>query len=414
MTVRSLFPVWRSRLRAMTQTQESLWPLDPTNVGTGLPLEGVRILDLSRVLAGPLSTLVASDLGADVVKVEPPTGDPVRSLAPPRVDGEATYYLSVNRNRRSVVIDLRSDDDRLFLRSLVGAADAVVENYLPSQARELGIEQMTADFPDVVWVTVAPAALGGPLGDEPSFDLLAQARSGIMGVTGSPESGPLKVGSPIADVVTGLYACIGLLTGLFARASDRSTPGLRIEAPLLESTIASLINQAGGYLGTQKAPRLLGNEHPNIVPYAPYATADRELLIAVATEAQFKSLCRALGTEAVGADPRFETNDDRVENREALRTLMEVILTTQSSTHWIGIFSEHGVPCAPVNDVPAALAQEQITSGDLVQEVTLATGSTMPIIGSPLRLDGVRPKIRKAPPLLGEDTQAFHDRYSSS
>jgi crotonobetainyl-CoA:carnitine CoA-transferase CaiB-like acyl-CoA transferase len=218
------------------------------------------------------------------------------------VDGEATYYLSVNRNRRSVVIDLRSDDDRLFLRSLVGAADAVVENYLPSQARELGIEQMKADFPDVVWVTVAPAALGGPLGDEPSFDLLAQARSGIMGVTGSPESGPLKVGSPIADVVTGLYACIGLLTGLFARASDRSTPGLRIEAPLLESTIASLINQAGGYLGTQKAPRLLGNEHPNIVPYAPYATADRELLIAVATEAQFKSLCRALGTEAVGAE----------------------------------------------------------------------------------------------------------------
>ena len=199
MTVRSLFPVWRSRLRAMTQTQESLWPLDPTNVGTGLPLEGVRILDLSRVLAGPLSTLVASDLGADVVKVEPPTGDPVRSLAPPRVDGEATYYLSVNRNRRSVVIDLRSDDDRLFLRSLVGAADAVVENYLPSQARELGIEQMKADFPDVVWVTVAPAALGGPLGDEPSFDLLAQARSGIMGVTGSPESGPLKVGSQEMD-----------------------------------------------------------------------------------------------------------------------------------------------------------------------------------------------------------------------
>ena len=204
-----------------------VWDLDPRNVGTGLPLEGVRVLDFSRVLAGPLCAMVAGDLGADVIKVEGPDGDPVRSLAPPVFGEDATYYLAVNRHRRNVVADLRRPKDVAFIVDLVREADAVVENFLPNQIRALGIERLREANPRCVWVSVTPATSGGPVAAQPSFDLLAQARSGIMGVTGRPDGEPTKVGAPIADVVTGLYATIGLLTGLYARAR-----GLAARVPL--------------------------------------------------------------------------------------------------------------------------------------------------------------------------------------
>src|SRR5487761_2010821 len=223
-----------------------VWEISSVNKGTGLPLEGLRVLDFSRVLAGPLCAMIAGDLGADVIKVEGPDGDPVRSLAPPRFGDDATYYLAVNRHRRNIVADLRDPDDFARIAELVAQADAVVENYLPSQIRSLGIERLRSANPDCVWVSVTPATTGGPLCDLPSFDLLAQARSGLMGVTGEPDGTPTKVGAPLADVVTGLYAAVGLLTGLYARAAGK--PGRHFEAPLLESTMSALINQAQGFL----------------------------------------------------------------------------------------------------------------------------------------------------------------------
>jgi crotonobetainyl-CoA:carnitine CoA-transferase CaiB-like acyl-CoA transferase len=387
---------------------DSPWPLRPSNVGTGLPLEGVRVLDFSQVLAAPLATMILGDLGADVIKVEPPAGDLVRGLAPPRVDGEATYYLAVNRNRRSVVADLRNDVDRRALERLLSVADVVVENYLPSRAAQLGVEAWRERFTDVIWLTVAPAASGGPLADEPSFDLLAQARSGLMGVTGSPESGPTKVGAPMADVIAGLYGCIGVLAALFERSSK---PGhaRHIESPLLEATIASLINQAAGYLGAGVAPQRLGNDHANIAPYGPFATADLPILLAVGSDRQYASLVAALGDDALIDDARFATNDERVANLAALKVALEAILERHGAEYWMERFAGHNVPAAPINDLPAALNQPQIADGDLLVDVELETGSTIPLVASPLRLDGVRPSIRNAPPTKGQHTHELLD-----
>ena len=394
----------------MAPQDSTSWLDDPTAVGTGLPLEGMRVLDLSRVLAGPLCAMIAADLGADVIKVEQHSGDPVRAMAPPSVDGDATYYLAVNRNRRSIVVDLTTAEGRALVGDLARQADAVVENFLPSQAEQLGIAALRSELTEVVWVTISPATSGGPLADLPSFDLLAQARSGIMGVTGTPVSGPMKVGAPIADVVTGLYACIGLLAGLLARLQRPSDPAHRVEAPLLESMMASLINQAAGYLATGNEPVLLGNEHPSIAPYAPYPAADGDVLVAVGTERQWRELCAAMEATELADDPRFSDNARRVANRAAMRTELEARFATKTIAEWLGRFEAANVPCAPVNTVAAAFAQEQITNGDLVQDVTLATGATIKMVGSPLVVDGHHLPIRRRPPLLGEHTDEIAHR----
>ena len=392
----------------MSASPEITWPIDDVNKDTGLPLEGIRILDLSRVLAGPLATMVASDLGADVIKVESPQGDPVRGLAPPSIDGIATYYLAVNRNRRSVVADLGTEEGRELVRNLARCADGVVENYLPSQSAALGIDELRDQLTDVVWVSVRSAASGGPLGDSPSFDLLAQAQSGLMGVTGSKESGPLKMGAPVADVVTGLYACIALLTGLYERVARPERDARRYEAPLLESAMASLINQAAGFLATKSEPSLSGNEHPSIAPYAPYAAKDSEIVIAVGTERQWHNLCSVLGSKDLAEDFRFASNTQRATHRDELREAIESRLSEYSAGVWQERLLEQGIPCAVVNDVPTALSQEQIANGDLIEDVAISSGSIIKMVGSPLRIDGVRPSIRRRPPGLGEHTEFFN------
>ena len=224
-----------------------------------------------------------------------------------------------------------------------------------------------------------------------------------MSVTGTTETGPLKTGAPIADVVTGLYGAIGLLTGLLERARRPTRPARRIEAPLLESTMSALVNQAAGFLGAGKVPEFLGNDHPSIVPYAPYSTADLDILIAVGTERQWRALVEALGDPSLVAnDARFATNALRVEHRDALRELLEGILATRGVDAWIEELEAAGVPCAPVNDLPAAFAQEQIAAGDLVEEVALAGGETTGMLRSSLSIDGRRPPIRRRPPALDE------------
>ena len=393
----------------MSSTESQIWPLDPSSIGSGLPLEGIRVLDLSRVLAGPLAAMIAGDLGADVVKVEQPGGDPVRAMKPPSVDGVATYYLAVNRNRRSVVVDLASEEGRRQIVELAACADVVIENFLPSQAQALGITALREQLVDVVWVTVAAAAAGGPLADQPAFDLLAQARGGLMGVTGSLAGGPTKVGAPLADVVTGLYAAIGMLAGLFDRVVRPERAARRIEAPLLESTISALVNQAAGYLATGVAPALLGNEHPSIAPYAPFDASDGEILLAVGTEGQWASLCRALDAEKLRLDPRFESNDARVEHRDELRAELNAVFANGRVEEWIERLTRHRVPCAPVNDVASALSQQQIAGGDMIVEVELE-GGPVRMLASPLRVDGRRLPVRQRPPSLGEHNELLKDR----
>ncbi len=378
-----------------------LWPLHPSNVGTGLPLEGVRILDLSRVLAGPLCAMVAGDLGADVIKVEAPSGDPVRQLAPPRFGEDATYYLAVNRHRRNVVADLTNAEDRRRVEQLLDAADAVIDNFLPDQAEALGINEWRTARPDLVWVTVTSASSGGPVASTPTFDLLAQARSGLMSVTGELSGPPTKVGAPVADVITGLYATIGLLAALLAKS--RGAPTRHVEAPLLESTITALVNQVQGYLVTNHVPSRLGNDHPSIAPYGPVNTADGPLLVAVGTDAQFAALLQALDDPALSARTPWRSNDARVRDRLELATELDRVFSTQSRAEWIIRLESARVPCAPILNIDEALADRQIADGDLIVSTESAAGSFR-TVASPLRLDGVRPAVRRGPRGFGEDS----------
>ena len=378
-----------------------VWHLDPTNVGTGLPLEGVRVLDLSRVLAGPLCAMIAGDLGADVIKVEGPDGDPVRALAPPRFGEDATYYLSINRHRRNVVANLRDPDDFERVAALVREADAVVENFLPSQIRSLGVDRLRDQNPDCVWISVTPATSGGPLADQPSFDLLAQARSGLMGVTGRADGEPTKVGSPIADVVTGLYGAIGLLTGLYARATGRGAR--HFEAPLLESTMSALINQAQSYLSTGENPQRLGNDHPSIAPYGPVTTADGFLLVAVGTDNQFARLVDVLADEELTSRGEWRTNAVRVTALDDLRATLDRIFSAYSTVEWLERLATSGVPHGPIYDVAGAFAQPQIRDGDFLGTMETPGGPTL-AMRTPLLVDGVRPALRRGPRRLGEDT----------
>ncbi len=380
------------------------WELDASNVGTGLPLEGVRVLDFSRVLAGPMCAMIAGDLGADVIKVEGPDGDPVRALAPPTFGGDATYYLAVNRHRRNIVADLKDPADFERVIELVKLADAVVENFLPNQIRALGIARLREANPRCVWVSVTPATSGGPVASQPSFDLLAQARSGLMGVTGDPAGPPVKVGAPLADVVTGLYGAIALMAGLFERAQGRA--GRRFEAPLLESTMSALVNQAQGYLATGTNPTRLGNDHPSIAPYGPVQTADGLLLLAVGTDVQYERLVNALDDEGLAAQMQWRTNAARVRDRDALRGELSRIFSRHHNDYWLERLGASGVPHAPILDVKGVFAQPQIRDGDFVGLMSTPSGEVK-TMRSPLLIDGERLTIRRGPRRLGEDTRAI-------
>lgn len=377
---------------------EGAWPADDGVPATGLPLEGVRVLDLSRILAGPLCTLVAADLGADVIKVEAPgTGDGVRAFAPPRFGEDATYYLAVNRNRRSVVLDLTTPEGRGAVATLARAADAVVENFLPRQLDHLGLATLRDELDDVVWVSVRGAASTGPQADLPSFDLLGQARSGLMAVTGERDGHPLKVGAPIADVVTGLYGAIALLAGLLARARTGRTH--RFEVPLLEATLSALVNQAQGCLVTGTEPGRLGNDHPSIAPYGPVDTADGQLVVAVATASQWRSLCDALMAPELADDERFATNRDRVAHRAALDAALKERFGTDTTASWAARLEQLGVPCGPVHSVIGALSDPQVRDGGFVTVAHAAAGE-FPMLRSPIRVDGRWLPVRRDPPAL--------------
>jgi crotonobetainyl-CoA:carnitine CoA-transferase CaiB-like acyl-CoA transferase len=381
--------------------QRAQWPVDPASKDTGLPLEGVRVLDLSKILAGPLCVLVVADLGADVIKVEAPgTGDGIRSFAPPSFGDDATYYLAVNRNRRSIAVDLATPEGYSTVASLARAADAVVENFLPHQLAALGLEALREELDDVVWVSVRGAASTGPLADAPSFDLLAQARSGLMSVTGAPGGPPTKVGAPLADVVTGLYAAAALLAGLYSR---RATGAARhFEVPLLEATVTALVNQAQGYLVTGEVPGRLGNDHPNIAPYGPVATGDGDLFVAAATTSQFRALCETLGDAPLADDRRFSSNASRVANRVALDEALRGAFSGRSAAEWAEALVDAGVPCGPVHTVATAIEDPQVRGGGLVATARTGAGE-FEMLRSPILVDGAWLPVRRSPPSLDQD-----------
>ncbi len=385
----------RDRLAPVADLRSALdagpgWPAADPRPG---PLSGTRVLDLSRVLAGPFCCTVLADLGADVLKVERPgLGDDTRRWGPPFHGDDATYFFSVNRDRRSVALDLSTDAGRTVVARLVEAADVVVENFLPRHLQALGLQELR-DTADAVWVSVRGAGGDGPDGDLPGYDVMAQARSGLMSVTGT--EGPTKVGVAVADVVSGLYAAVGAVAGLAARRP------LRVEVGLLEAAVSMLVNQASSALVGGVVPGRSGNDHPTITPYGPVPCADVPLVVGAGNDAQFRALAAAVG---LPVRPEWETNAGRVGDRAALAAALAEVFGRRTAAAWVPVLGAAGVPCAPVQDLAAVQQDPQVVAAGLLQQVDHPAGPVT-VVGSPLRLDGQRPQVHRAPPLLGQHTQ---------
>lgn len=377
------------------------WPsVQPSLSG---PLAGVRVLDLSRVLAGPFATMVLGDLGADVVKIERPgSGDDTRSWGPPFHGDDATYFLAINRNRRSVTLDLRSPLGHAVVTHLIGHADIVVENFLPPALDALGLSDLRDAEVGPTWVSVRGASSTGPAGAHPGYDATVQAKSGLMSVTGHQEAGPTKVGVAIADVVTGLYAAVAALAGLTAK--HRNNEGRLIEVPLLESAISALVNQTTNVLIAGAEPSLMGNDHPNLTPYGVVQALDGPLMIGAGNDAQFARLCAAIERPELASDPDFRTNEDRIANRARLSRQLSDTFCDKPVDQWVTILTSARLPCAPVNTIAQALGSDHIAASGLVRHVHHPAGP-IKLVASPLLIDGVRPDIVRHPPVLGEHTE---------
>ncbi|MGA8428005.1 MAG: CoA transferase [Candidatus Dormiibacterota bacterium] len=361
----------------------------------GRPLSGVRVVDLSRILAGPYCTMVLADLGADVIKIEPPGGDETRRFGPPFSGDTAAYFASANRNKRSIVLDLKQQRDLAILGQLVVGADVVVHNYTERVSAQLGV--------DAGWVAernprciVCRVSGFGADSDEPAYDLVLQAASGLMSITGQPDGPPTKVGVAVTDVAAGLFAAVGILAELFARG--RGDRGGEVEVSILDSALALLVNQAASWLAGGDEPQRWGNDHPSIVPYALFPTADGDLVLAVGSDRQFGALVEVLGIAGLAQDPRFATNPDRVRNRSALRAVLEEKLSARGAEDWRQLLQLAGVPCGRVRSVGEALT----AAGDrLVARLSRADGPDQAQLMSPIRLDGDYLRPYKPPPDLG-------------
>jgi crotonobetainyl-CoA:carnitine CoA-transferase CaiB-like acyl-CoA transferase len=390
------------------------------------------VVDCSTVLAGPYCTMLLADLGAEVIKVEPPEGDATRGWGPPWVGDEASgtrtasYYLAVNRNKRSIRLDLKRDEGREVLRRLLGASDALVENFRVGGLARLGFDDaaLEAINPGLVHLAISGFGPDGPDAEKPGYDFVVQAVGGLMSITGAPddEGGrPTKVGVAISDVVTGLFGAVAVLAGLLGRergaaresvdagaARESVGPGpalgQRIDVSLLESTLAVLVNQAQNAFTSGLAPGRLGNAHPNLVPYETFATADGELAVAVGSERQWPRLCEAMALQDLAADPRFATNGGRVDHRAALRPILAARFAEVPTGEWLAALDAAEIPCGPINDIPAAFAAPQARARAMAVDVEHPVLGRVQQVGLPFTLSVTPASIRTAPPLLGEHT----------
>jgi crotonobetainyl-CoA:carnitine CoA-transferase CaiB-like acyl-CoA transferase len=381
--------------------------------GSQLPLEGVKVLDLSRVLAGPFATMVLGDLGADVVKVEhPERGDDTRHWGPPFAgEGEvreSAYYLAVNRNKRSIGVDLKDPEGLERVRDLAAGADVMIENWRRGALEKLGLgyEDLGETNPGLVYCSITGFG-PGPDEERPGYDFLVQARGGVMGITGQPGGEPTKVGVAISDIMCGLFASNAILAALHRRAETGE--GARIEVPLFESTLGWLANRGQEYLISGEDKGLIGNVHPSIVPYQTFDASDKPLVVAVGNNAQFAALCKVVGRPELAEDERYATNPDRVANREALVEELQQEFRKRSAQEWAGEIRAAGVPSGPVNTLADVFADEHVRGSGILQDVDHPSAGPLKMLASPILIDGERLPIRRPPPALGQHTDEAHD-----
>lgn len=370
-------------------------------------LDDIRIIDLTQALAGPYCTQLLGDFGADVIKIERPDGgDQSRGWGPPFVGDESAYFLGTNRNKRSVTLNLKTDPGRDVLDRLIDTADVLIHNVpRASSRRKLGIdaETVTARNAQLVWVSISGFGLTGPEAEKPGYDVIAQAMSGTMWLTGEPDDGPMRFPTAIADITTGLYAAIGIIGALYER--ERSDRGQVLDLALLDSQTTWLANIASAFLATGDPPQKRGNAHPNIAPYQPFEAKDGWFILAVGTKRHWRRLIEVLDAgDTLGADPRFATNADRVSHRKELEEVLQRRFAEKPVAAWIDAFESAGIPCGPIQRPDQALTHPHILARDMVTELQHPTAGAVQTLGNPIKMDRTPPDVSAPAPRLGEHT----------
>lgn len=369
-------------------------------------LENIRVVDLTQALAGPYCTMLLGDLGADVIKIEQPgRGDQSRGWGPPFVNGESTYFLSINRNKRSLTLNLKSEEGQTILRKLIASADVFVCNIPKAASRQrAGVDADTLQTlnPGLIYCLVSGYGRNGPYAERPGYDVIAQGEAGLMSVTGEPEGEPVRYPIPIADITTGMYATIGIMGALLTR--QQTGRGQRLDMTLLESQSAWLTILASSLLNGGQEPQRLGNVHPNIVPYQVFKAQDKHIIIAVGTEKLWTNFCEALGLEQLKEDPRFATNPDRNQHREALVAILDELFASRPADEWLDKLKSVGIPAGPINSIAETLAHPQHRARNFIVELEHPLAGLVKSLGNPVRLSETPASYRLAPPTLGQHT----------
>lgn len=375
------------------------------------PLKGIRVLDLSRILAGPWSTQQLADLGADVIKIEKPgTGDDTRSWGPPWLNAtqESAYYLCANRGKQSVAVDIAQPEGQRLIRELVLHCDLLVENFKVGGLKKYGLDypSLKAIKPDLIYCSITGFGQDGPYAQRAGYDFMVQGMGGVMSLTGLPDDqpggGPMKIGVAFADIFTGLYACNAILAALFQR--QQTGQGTHLDIALLDVQVGVLANQALNYLTSGQVPQRMGNAHPNIVPYQAFATKDSHMILAVGNDAQFRRFCIEAGAPALAEDVRFATNRDRVAHRAILIPLLQPLLKQRTTDEWLSALEKVGIPCGPINTLDRVFEDAQVKHRGMQLKRQHPLAGEISLVSNPVRFDGQALNAEAAPPLLGQHT----------
>jgi crotonobetainyl-CoA:carnitine CoA-transferase CaiB-like acyl-CoA transferase len=373
------------------------------------PLDGITVLDLTRVLSGPYCTMLLADMGARVIKVEQPgKGDDTRAWGPPFLEGESAYFLSINRNKESVTLDFKQPEGLALLERLIAKADVLVENFRPGTLTKLGLdyETLSKRYPRLIYCSISGFGHSGPRWQQPGYDAIMQAEGGLMSITGTADGPPVRLGVAIVDIVSGMFAAYGTAMALLAR--ERSGKGQEVDLAMLDATVALLTYQAGNYFASGKVPARLGNRHPSIVPYETFTASDGEFVLAVGNDEQWRKFC---AVAALPEDDRFATNRQRVSGYEALRPFVADRLRQQPRQSWIDALTRAGVPCGSVRNFDELFADPQLDAREMIAMVEHATIGPMKALGLPVKLSDTPGAVRTPPPTLGQHTDAVlrHD-----
>lgn len=370
-------------------------------------LGGIRVIDMTRIIAGPFCTMILSDLGAEVIKIEKPgSGDEARKWGPPFVNNtlESCYFVAVNRNKKSVCIDLKSEEGKNIIYDLARSADVLVENYIPGtlDSLKLGYKDISSVAPQIIYCSITGYGSKGPYSKRPGYDVIAQSVGGLLNITGPIGGGPVKVGVAVTDLATGLYAHGAILAALIHR--NETGKGQKIDCDLLSTQIASLINIGSNYLNVGKEAQRWGTAHESLVPYQTFKTVDGYLTLGTGSDLQFQDFCEKIGRKDLNSDPRYETNALRVQNRTELLRILEDVLKTKTNKEWMVIFAGSSFPCGPVNELSEVFSDPHVVANDLVKSVDHPETGKIRVVGPPVKYSNGLNEVRSPPPLLGEHT----------